>query len=115
MVVLLVNNSVSLVLLLEEALPLLLDYVQKVGAGRSLISLHVGAVSFICVRNERINLFLCIFKASPEVVVSPGDVQVNLGRTVFISCDVTSVNGGDQVIWYKTVNGQLEPGNNIHK
>ena len=45
-VVSLVSNSAYLVLLLEGALPLSLDYVQKVGSGKSLISLHVGAVSF---------------------------------------------------------------------
>lgn len=49
--------------------------------------------------------------ALPEVVIPSGAlVTVEIGRSVSISCDVTSVNGGDQVAWYKLEGGLQTPG-----
>ena len=97
-------RNVSLVLLLVLELPMPQGFACLEQYGPTLISQHVEAVSF-----EILTVMMCIYDclydllaALPEVVIqSENPITVKLGRKVSISCDVTSVNGGDEVEWYR--------------
>lgn len=48
-----------------------------------------------------ISFFICIVSALPEVQISSTNVVVEFGRMISLDCTVTSVNGGDEIKWFK--------------
>ncbi len=71
-----------------------------------MIDVTVSLIICICI------LTSIVSAALPEVIISSGDfVSVEIGRTVSLSCDVTSLSNNHTISWYKIDgNGELVPG-----
>ena len=57
-------------------------------------------------------IYSIVCTALPEVIISSGDfLSVEIGRSVSLSCDVTSLSNNHTISWYKIDgNGELVPG-----
>lgn len=62
-------------------------------------------------------ILLQFYNGSTEIEVGREvnhTVLVEVGREVNVYCDVTSVNGGDNVTWYRIVDSLMTPGEGAH-